>query len=92
MKCDAGQLFFFFADERYKSWLVLALEYQNKSELFIRFYEPSYSEEEFRQKLQSGIPLIFTTEIPPAETKLNVIIFNTMMSIYGIHYSEILRQ
>ncbi len=91
MKCDANRLFFFFTDERYKSWLVLAFAYQNKSELFIRFYEPSYSEEEFRQKLQSGIPLSFTTEIPPAETKLNVIIFNPMMSIYGIQYLEIHR-
>jgi Ca-activated chloride channel homolog len=86
LECDAKQLFFFFNGERYKTWLVLASKYgeKSKSVAFIKFYEQSYSEEEFMQILQSGIPLSFTMEIPKEESKVRLMVFNPIMSIYDI--------
>jgi hypothetical protein len=93
LKCDASQLFFFFSDERYKTWLVLAPNYgeKGKSDSFIKLFEPSYSEEEFAQILQSGIPVSFTMEIPKAEQKFKLIVFNPIMSIYDIKEVDVQR-
>ncbi len=86
LKCDASRLFIFFNDGLYKSWLVVAPKYgeERKSESFIKVFEPGYSEKEFKKALQSGIPLSFTMEIPKSESKIKLLVFNPVMSIYGI--------
>jgi hypothetical protein len=93
LKCDASRLFVFFNDGQYKSWLVVAPKYgeKSKSDSFVKFFEPSYSEEEFIQILQSGIPLSFTMEIPKSESKIRLLVFNPIMSIYGIKEVEVQR-
>jgi Ca-activated chloride channel homolog len=93
LKCDAKQLFFFFDGERYNTWLVLSSKYvkKSKSDLIMQFYESSYSEEEFVQILESGIPLSFTIEIPKSESKIRLMVFNPIMSIYDIKEVEVQR-
>jgi hypothetical protein len=86
LKCDASSMLFFYKDELYKSWLVLASKYgeKSKSESLVRIFEQGYSEEEFIKRLQSGIPLSFTMEIPKSESKIRLLVFNPIMSVYGI--------
>jgi Ca-activated chloride channel homolog len=83
LKFYANRFFFSFADERYKGWLIFAVVLQNEY-MFVKLYEPTYSEEEFRKILQSEIPLSFAIQIPAGITNIRVIAVNPFRQSYGI--------
>jgi Ca-activated chloride channel homolog len=84
LKFDYSQVFFFFSDDRYQCWLPVAVVPPNVSDVSFQFLELSYSEEELKSVMQSGISISFTTRIPAGTTNAGIISVNPFRSSYGI--------
>jgi hypothetical protein len=84
LKFGPSQTFFFVMNESYRSWLPVAVVPQNGSDMFFEFCEPSYSEQEAKELLQSGISLSFKLQIPKKIENIRVVVLNPFRPSYGI--------